>query len=320
MGGNRYIGLNLVFELARRGHEVTVMNSHEAPMPEGARRLHGDRQVPGTITEVLGPHRDEFDVVFDNTAYHVSDLEPMVELFAGRVQHFAFTSSVAVYRRTFQQPVRETFRTHDPHDPAPVKAYGVGKVQCEQYLDGLFREHGFPYTVFRVSHTIGPRSPLPTREPIYFERLTRGRPILIPGEGFPFVNLIHVADVASLMASIMGNDAAKGQIYNVSGAEFASVLGCVRMMATAAGTEADIVHVPIEMARKLRAPLMHWHEGINGGSVYSIDKALRDLDWTPAFGMQDGYQDSYDWWASEGRDRYQYDFSLDDEVLAALQR
>ena len=39
-GGNRYIGQDLVFELARRGHEVTVVNSHEAPMPEGARRIH----------------------------------------------------------------------------------------------------------------------------------------------------------------------------------------------------------------------------------------------------------------------------------------
>ena len=43
MGGNRYIGLHLVFELARQGHDVTIMNSHEAPMPEGARRIHADR-------------------------------------------------------------------------------------------------------------------------------------------------------------------------------------------------------------------------------------------------------------------------------------
>ena len=171
-----------------------------------------------------------------------------------------------------------------------------------------------------MSHTIGPRSPLPTREPSYFERLTLGRPILIPGEGFPFVNLIHVADVAALVALIIGNDAAKGQIYNVSGADYASILGCVRMMATAAGREADIVHVPVELARTLRAPLMHWHEGINGGSVYSIDKAMCDLDWRPQFGLESGYQDSYDWWAREGRDRYEYDFSLDDEVLALLGR
>src|SRR5262249_46134340 len=155
----------------------------------------------------------------------------------GRVQHFAFTSSVAVYRRTFLQPVDETFRVHDPHDTAPVKAYGVGKIQCEQYLDGLFHEHGLPYTVFRVAHSIGPRSPAATREPIYFERLTTGRPILIPGEGFPFVHLIHVADVASLMASIIGNEKVIGQIYNVSGTEWTSVLGCVRMMAAAVGVE-----------------------------------------------------------------------------------
>ena len=57
-------------------------------------------------------------------------------------------------------------------DTAPVKAYGVGKIQCERYLHRLYEDHGLPYTVFRVSHSIGPRSPLASREPIYFERLT----------------------------------------------------------------------------------------------------------------------------------------------------
>ena len=61
------------------------MNSHEAPLPDGVRRLHGDRQVPGAIHETLAPYRDAFDVVFDNTAYTVRDLEPMVDLFRGRV-------------------------------------------------------------------------------------------------------------------------------------------------------------------------------------------------------------------------------------------
>jgi nucleoside-diphosphate-sugar epimerase len=68
-GGNRYIGMRLLFELASQGHEVSVANSHLAEMPEGTRRIHVDRTVPGTLTEVLGPHRDDFDAVFDNTAY-----------------------------------------------------------------------------------------------------------------------------------------------------------------------------------------------------------------------------------------------------------
>src|SRR5438874_13726168 len=68
LGGNRYIGRHLVFELARRGHDVSVLNSHVSPLPDGTRRLHGDRRRPGVLRDVLGDHRDEFDVVFDNTA------------------------------------------------------------------------------------------------------------------------------------------------------------------------------------------------------------------------------------------------------------
>jgi nucleoside-diphosphate-sugar epimerase len=320
MGGNRYIGLNLVFELARRGHDVTVMNSHEADMPDGTRRLHGDRQVPGTIERVLGPHRDEFDIVYDNTAYTVADLEPMVELFRGRVKHFVFTSSSAVYRRSLVQPVSETFSTHAATDDAPAKAYGVGKVRCEQFLAREREASGLPFTVLRVGHTFGPRSPVATRDPMFFARLEAGRPILIPGDGFPFVHLVHVADVASCMASIAGNERAAGEIYNVFGSEYASLYNTIRVMAKVVGVEADIVRVPLDIARLLPHPLVHWGEATMGGVVFSIDKAVAHLDWQPAFGLEVGYRDSYEWYQREGRARYTFDYSHDDEVLARLGR
>jgi nucleoside-diphosphate-sugar epimerase len=314
LGGNRYIGLHLVFELARQGHDVTIMNSHEAPMPEGARRLHGDRQVPGTLVEVLGPHRDEFDAVFDNTAYAVKDLEPMIELFSGRVQHFVFTSSVAVYKRSFIQPVRETFARHAPDDEDPRKTYGVNKVRCEDLLTTT----DLPWTTLRVTHTIGPKTPLVTREPIFFRRLELGRPILVPGEGFPFVHLVHVQDVATLMCAILGNQRAVIQTYNVAGAEVTSILGQMRLMARAVGVEPDIVHVPMEIARNARPPLLHWGEALVGGAMVSIERALADLEWTPSFGLEDGYRDSYEWFKREGRDRFDYDFTADDDLLATL--
>jgi nucleoside-diphosphate-sugar epimerase len=315
MGGNRYIGLHLVFELARQGHEVTVMNSHEAPMPDGARRIHADRQVPGAITEALTPHRDDFDVVFDNTAYAVKDLEPMVDLFRGRVAQYVFTSSVAVYKRSFIQPLTESHATHKPDDPDPRKAYGVGKVRCEQHLLAM---DDLNATSLRVTHTIGPKSPLVTREPIFFRRLELGRPILVPADGFPFVHLVHVQDVARLMVSLVGNERAAGQIYNVAGAEITSVLGCIRLMAKAVGVEPDIVHVPLDIARRASPPLVHWGEAIVGGAIVSIDKALADLDWAPTYGLEEGYADSYAWFDREGRDRFEYDFSGDDAVLAQL--
>ena len=315
-GGNRYIGLHLLRELVARGHDVTVVNSHEADIPPEVRRIHCDRRIPGALVDALRPVRDEFDIVYDNTAYDVADLEPMVELFAGRVRHFVFTSSSAVYRRSFVQPMLESFRTHGADDPDPRKAYGVGKVRCEQFLLGTDR--GLPATVLRVAHTLGPMSPLASRDPIFFARLEAGRPILLPGEGHSFVHLIHVADVAALMASIAGNERVSGEIYNVAGREVTSIRGAVEMMARAVGVRPDVVNVPYDIARAQKVPLVHWGEGLVGGMIFSIDKALDHLDWRPRYGLEDGYQHSYDWFASGGRDRYEIDFATDDAVLAQL--
>jgi nucleoside-diphosphate-sugar epimerase len=317
-GGNRYIGLELVRRLAREGHDVTVVNSHEVELPAGVHRLHADRRVPGEFLAVLAPHRDSFDAVYDNTAFTLDDLDPTLGLFSGRVQHYVFTSSTAVYRRSFVQPVRETFRTHAATDDDPRKAYGVNKVRCEQRLVAEHQQHGLATTCLRVSHTLGPRSPLVTRDPIFFARLEQGRPIFLPADGFAFVSLVHIADVASLMVSILGNDRAAGQIYNVTGTEVVSIAGAVHLMARAVGVDPNIVPVPLEVARHERPPLVHWGEAVMGGGIYSVDKALAELDWQPSFGIESGYRDSYEWFRSEGRDLYQYDFSRDEELLAAL--
>jgi nucleoside-diphosphate-sugar epimerase len=320
MGGNRYIGLCLVEELVRQGHEVTAMNSHAVPYPAGVRRLHGDRQQPGAIEEVLGPHRDEFDAVFDNTAYVPADLEPMIGLFTGRVQHFVFTSSVAVYRRSFVQPVNEDARRHDPADPDPRKAYGVGKVQCEDRLDELHASTGLPHTTLRVGHTFGPRSPLVTRDPLFFRRMELGRPTLVPGEGFAALCLVHVTDVARAMVSVLGNERAVGRTYNIVGREFAGLLGVLEMIGRAVGVKPNIVHVPLHVARSLHPPLVHWGEAITGSTVYDIERACTELAWEPRFGLESGYADSYRWYSDVGRDMYQYDFAAEDALLERFGR
>ena len=317
-GGNRYIGLDLIFELAERGHDVTVINSHIAPLPNGARRIHADRRIPGEFERALTPLRDAFDVVFDNTAFVPNDIAPMIELFQGRVAHYVFTSSQAVYRRSFVQPIHEHFRRHAADDTDHRKAYGVGKVQCEDILLDLFTRTGFPATCLRVGHTLGPRSPQPTRDPAFFARIEAGRPILIPGEGFAALQLVHINDVARLMASLMGNERVKGQVYNVASAEITSIVGVAQLVAKAMGVQARIVEVPMALARQQRPSLVHWGEALTGTALMSIDKALRDIDWTPRFGIEDGFRDSYAWYVKEGRGRYSYDFSAEDALLAAL--
>jgi nucleoside-diphosphate-sugar epimerase len=315
-GGNRYIGLHLLRELVDRGHEVTVVNSHEADIPAEVRRLHADRRSPGALEAVLAGRRDDFDAVFDNTAYVPADVEPMVELFRGRVQHYVFTSSTAVYRRSFVQPVAEDARRHAPDDTDPRKAYGVGKVQIEDLLLAEHARSGFPATVLRVSHTLGPMSPLASRDPVFFARLEAGRPIFVPGEGFPFVHLVHVADVASCMADVLGRPAAAGEAYNVAGREVTSIQGAIEMMARAVGATPRIVNLPFAVARTVSPPVVHWGEALVGGFVLATDKVRDHLGWVPRYGLADGYEQSYAWFAAGGRDRYEFDFGGDEELLA----
>src|SRR5581483_3397301 len=149
------------------------------------------------------------------------------------------------------------------------------------------------------------------RDPVFFARIEQGRPILIPAEGYAALSLVHVNDVARLMTALVGNEKVKGEAYNVSGSEITSVQGVMRLIGEAMGKKVEVVEVPMELARRQRPPLIHWGEGTHGTAVLSIDKALRDIDWTPRFGIVDGYRDSYAWWEREGRDRYQFDFSGD---------
>ncbi|MGK0221297.1 MAG: nucleoside-diphosphate-sugar epimerase [Limisphaerales bacterium] len=317
-GGNRYIGLELTRELAAAGHAVTVINSHEVALPDQVERIHADRRVDGAFEAALRERRDEFDIFFDNTAFTPADVRPMMDIFQGHLQHYVFTSSQAVYRRSYVLPIEEDFRRHAADDNDPRKAYGVGKVQCEDLLLNAWHEHEFPATCLRVGHTMGPRSPAATRDPAFFARLEAGRPILVPGEGYAVTQLIHINDVAQFMLSLIGNKTVKGEAYNVSGSEYASIIGVIQLAARAAEIEPQIIHVPIELARQQHPPLLHWGESVTGSAVMSIDKARAHTGWAPRYGIESGYRDSYLWHQTEGRDKYEFDFSKDDALIARL--
>ena len=88
-GGNRYIGLHLLHELVARGHDVTSSTAtRRTSRPRSAG--HCEPPCAGARPPRSSSVRDEFDIVYDNTAYDVADLHPMVELFTGRIQHFVF--------------------------------------------------------------------------------------------------------------------------------------------------------------------------------------------------------------------------------------
>jgi len=120
------------------------------------------------------------------------------------------------------------------------------------------------------------------------------------------------------MSQVLGNKAAVGQIYNVSGDRFVTFDGLARACAEAVGKSAEdlkLVHYDpkqFDFGKRKPFPLRVQH------FFASVDKAKTQLNWQPEFDLVSGLKDSFqnDYLAS-GRDTTEVDFSLDDEIIQA---
>lgn len=304
MGGTRFIGVYLTKVLVKQGHEVVLFNRGNKPAPvEGVQQIHGDRKDANQLKEELAG--ESFDAVFDNNGRELSDTQPLVEIFKGKIRHFVYVSSAGVYLKSDQMPHREG----DPVDP---NSRHKGKHQTEAYL----AESGIPWTSIRPTYIYGPQN-YNDLEAWFFDRIVRDRPILIPGNGLHLTQFGHVRDLAQAMAAVLGNDRAIGQIYNVSGDRYVTFDGLARACAVAAGKSPDeikLIHYDpkqFDFGKRKAFPIRVQH------FFADVHKAIDDLDWKPEFDLISGLKDSFqnDYLPSRRDRQGEIDFSVDEEIL-----
>jgi nucleoside-diphosphate-sugar epimerase len=304
MGGTRFIGVYLSKTLVAQGHEVVLLNRGNKPIPvAGVGQIICDRSKATELKEKLVNER--FDVVFDNNGRELSDTQPLVEILGDQLQHFIYVSSAGVYLKSNQMPNREG----DAVDP---KSRHLGKHQTEAYL----AQSNLPWTSIRPTYIYGPQN-YNDLETWFFDRLSRDRPIPIPGNGLHFTQFGHVRDLAEAMAAVIGNSQAKGQIYNLSGDRYVTFDGLALACAEAMGkTQVKLVHYnpsQFDFGKRKAFPLRVQH------FFADISKAKQELNWQPQYDLVSGLKDSYqnDYLVS-GRDTVEIDFSLDEEILGAM--
>ncbi|MEL6381283.1 MAG: NAD-dependent epimerase/dehydratase family protein [Cyanobacteria bacterium J06626_18] len=304
MGGTRFIGVYLTKVLVNQGHEVVLFNRGNKPVPlEGVTQIHGDRKNAATLKRQLADQT--FDAIFDNSGRELSDTQPLVELFNGKVEHFVYVSSAGVYLRTDQMP-------HLEGDAVDPKSRHRGKFETENYLIS----EGVPFSSVRPVYIYGPQN-YNDVEAWFFDRIVRDRPLPIPGNGMALTQMGHVADLAQAMAAVLGKEKAIGQIYNISGERAVTFDGLARACAAAAGKDPEslnIVHYnpkQFDFGKRKAFPMRVQH------FFTAIDKAKADLEWEPEYDLVSGLKDSFqnDFLAS-GRNTAEADFSLDDQILA----
>ena len=305
MGGTRFIGVYLTKILVEQGHEVVLFNRGNRPAPvEGVKQIKGDRTDPIQLKEKLS--QEHFDAIFDNNGRELSDTQPLAEIFKDRVQHFVYMSSAGVYLKSDQLP-------HVEGDPVDPKSRHKGKQETEAYLAQL----GLPWTSIRPTYIYGPQN-YNDLEAWFFDRIVRDRPIPIPGNGMHITQFGHCKDLSLAMAAVLGNKAAVGQIYNVSGDRYITFDGLARACAEAVGKSAETVKLvhydpkQFDFGKRKAFPLRVQH------FFASVNKAMTQLSWQPEYDLLSGLKDSFqnDYQAS-GRHEAEVDFSLDDEILKA---
>ena len=324
MGGTRFNGLHLVHDLVRCGHKVTTLNRGitEAKLPREVRRLYADRKNHPQLKEVLGA--EEFDVVFDISAYVLEDVESMVNIFEGRTGHYIFASSTVVYAATNILPINEDF----PVDSTPRQSdYGRNKLICEDFLTRAFRQRRFPMSVARFSMVFGPDNGIQDREQRMFVRLLQGRKILVPGRGTTLSQVGHVDDEARAMRMMALNPRTYGEIYNVTGKDYFSDEGYVDTCARAVGVDADKLFVPAEvmdsispdMRRPLIQRLAPYIHRWDDATPIQEEKLKDHVGYEPFYTFESAVEQTYEWFMSQGLDKQrEYDFSEEDALIARL--
>ena len=306
MGGTRFIGVYLTEVLLAQGHEVVLFNrgNNQAPV-EGVSQIHGDRKDETQLQEKLSG--ESFDAIFDNNGRELSHTQPLVEIFNGKIKHFVYVSSAGVYLKSSQMP-------HVEGDPVDPNSRHKGKHHTEAYL----KDAGIPWTSIRPVYIYGPQN-YNDLEAWFFDRIVRDRPIPIPGKGRFITQFGHVRDLALAMASILGNEKAKGKIYNISGDRYVTFDGLAYACARAAGKSSqdiEIVHYDpqkFDFGKRKAFPVRQQH------FFADIHNAKTDLGWQPKYDLVSGLKDSFqnDYLAS-GRDDSEIDFSLDEEILGKI--
>jgi nucleoside-diphosphate-sugar epimerase len=240
IGGTGTISAAASEAAVARGLQLTILNRARTsirPVPTGAKALTADVRDPAAVRKALGRRR--FDVVVDFVAYTPEHVRRDIELFEGRTGQYVFISSASAYQTPpARLPITESTPLRNP-----FWQYSRDKIACEELLVAAYRERGFPATIVRPSHTYDQ-----TRVPLMgewtaMERMRRGAPVVVHGDGTSLWTLTHSRDFARGFVGLLGNPGAIGDSFHITSDESLTWNQITELLASAAGVKAEIVHV-----------------------------------------------------------------------------
>ena len=298
-----------------RGLELYLLNrgSRIADVP-GGHHLVADVHRLEDVRAVL--QGLDFDVVVDWVAYTADDIERDLSLFRGRTKQFVFISSASAY----QKPPDNYLISESTPLSNPFWDYARDKIACERRLLRAYREEGFPVTIVRPSMTYDLNLPIAVGgwgTYTLADRLLKGLPIIVHGDGSSLWVVTHADDLARGLVGLLGNERALGEAFHITSDEVLTWNQIYRGIAEALGVEAEVVHIPSDLIARLAPQLAGGLLGDKTWSVVFDNSKIKEF--VPGFrasvAFRDGIRRTLDWFAAD-EDRRR----VDDTVHAEMDR
>lgn len=313
IGGTGFISTAVSRLAVNEGIELYLLNRglRGAP-PLGAHALTADINRPEEVRAAL---RDlKFDAVVNWIAYTPEEIERDLSLFKGRVGQYVFISSAAAY----QKPPAHYVITEETPLANPFWDYARGKIACEERLRRAHAVEGFPATVVRPSHTYETNFPVAVGGGGTYtlaERMRKGLPVIVHGDGTSLWTLTHSEDFARGLLGLLGNAEAVGQAFHITSDEVLTWEQVYRTIAGALGVEANVVHVPSDfIARVVPRLAGTLHGDKKWSAVFDNAKIKRFVPgFRASIPFAEGIRRTVAWFEEDGR-RRRVDESLNDEM------
>jgi 2'-hydroxyisoflavone reductase len=235
LGGTKFLGRHLAEAALARGHEVTLFNRGQLN-PElfpGVEKLRGDRD--GGLDALRGRR---WDAAVDTSGYSPRVVRDSARLLAEAVEHYAFVSSISVYKDTSVPGVGEDYPVASVTDErlreaealrqseltaAPFfgEVYGALKALCERAA-----EAEMPGRVLnaRAGLIVGPHD-YTDRFTYWPRRVAEGGEVLAPGDPERQVQVIDARDLAGWVLDMA--EARKTGTFNATGPDYKLTMGRV---------------------------------------------------------------------------------------------
>ncbi len=199
-----------------------------------------------------------------------------------RTEKFIFSSTGgALYGEPENLPADEL-------TPAlPLSPYGISKLSTENYVKYCSRSHGFGHVILRYSNVYGERQN-PEGEAgvigIFCERIIRGEPCIIFGDGQQTRDYVHVSDVsrANLLAATLRQEGT----FNIGTSVESSVNEIVRLLGEITETEFRTVHEKERAGEVKRISL-------------NCSLAQNRLGWNTQVTLREGLFKTWNWFLQE---------------------